>query len=103
VPSSFTQPGDVEEGAPNPQPAPLLAHAFPFDLGSLGRSIQQLLGWLKDFGQRAAGWTARKELLAWLLAMLLTTAAYEIVRRESRRSQLDGKGLDDWSLWPDRP
>jgi hypothetical protein len=101
VASPFTQPGDVEEGAPNPQPAPLLAHAFPFDLGSLGRSIQQLLGWLKDFSQRAVGWTTGKELLAWLLAMVLTTAAYEIVRRESRRSQLDGTGLDDGSMWPD--
>jgi hypothetical protein len=48
-----------------------------------------------------AGRPVAKDLLAWLMAMVLTTAAYEIVRRESRRSRRDGPELEDGPLWLD--
>ena len=88
-------------GESNPQSDPLLADPSPFGLESLERAFERLRGWMEEFRQMTADWMVGKDLLAWLMAMAIASAAYEIVRREALRNRSDWAGSGNGPCWPD--
>jgi hypothetical protein len=56
---------------------------------------------MERLGRMTAGWIVGKDLSAWLMAMALVAAAYEIARREARRSLGDRAGSGYGPEWPD--
>ena len=76
-----------------PRSAPPRCGARPLDVGSLDRALGQLLAWLDDLGETLASRATLGDLLAWIMAVALVSAACEIARRDLRRCRL-GTGLD---------
>jgi hypothetical protein len=108
TPASLEQPaprvGEGETATADPQASDLLTGFWSFDPASVERAWQQFIALVKDLGGELAHWQAGSGLPGWLMAVLVTAAACEIVRRrrgQSRRGLVlaaAGPGTP-WAWW----
>jgi hypothetical protein len=70
-----------------PQLAGLLARTLGLDPAPIEQSIEQLLAEGEELGADLARLLTRIDLACWLMAVLVSAAAYEIARRELRRTR----------------